>query len=58
VLWADRYAWTSLSEASDPLDPEESEELEEAAVVGAGAAIDEVMGAACSTLEVAGGVNT
>jgi len=65
VLWADRYAWTSLSEAPDPLepeDPEELEELEEDAVVTAGAGAL-VVGAACSTLEEVvggggGGVNT
>lgn len=69
----ERYDWTSLSDASDPL-PEELESLEselldevlleedsvlDAAVVVAGGGVDEVVGAGCSTLEVVagGGVN-
>jgi len=61
----ERYDWTSLSEASDPLPESElllveallSVEPEvDAAVVAAGGGVDEVVGAGCSIL-VAGGVN-
>jgi len=61
----ERYDWTSLSEASDPLPESElllveallSVEPEvDAAVVAAGGGVDEIEGAGCSML-VAGGVN-